>query len=106
MKKNIEMVKNKIEEMNTPEQATKTLEEVEEIVFNNPLIMDKAVKEEVMSYHVIERLSEQDFQQLLRNMLTISEKDLTKQQKDDMMKIEKPLLKLIIIERWINRVEI
>ena len=78
---------------------------VEEIVRNNTWVFDYASQEELMAYEIIGTLKDEDFNQLLHNIIEERKEDLTEQEKDDTLLLSREVLKITMIEKWFKRAD-
>lgn len=80
---------------------------LEELVTQNPEIMQYATIEEVQGYLVIDEISDEDFNQMLINIAKNLENTQGKTEEDTeiILKMEREFLKVLLMERWTNRAE-
>lgn len=80
---------------------------LEELIMQNPEIMQHATSEEIQGYLIIDEISDEDFNQTLINIAKNLENTQGKNEEDTktILKMEREFLKLLLMERWINRAE-
>ena len=80
---------------------------LEELVMQDPEIMQHATSEEVQGYLVIDEISDEDFNQMLINIAKNLESTQGKTEEDTeiILKMEREFLKVLLMERWTNRAE-
>ena len=80
---------------------------LEELVMQDPEIMQHATNEEVQGYLIINEISDEDFNQMLINIAKNLENTQGKTEEDTeiILKMEREFLKVLLMERWTNRAE-
>ena len=80
---------------------------LEELVMQNPEIMQHATSEEVQGYLIIDEISNEDFNQMLINIAKNleSKQGKTEEDTETILKMEREFLKVLLMERWTNRAE-
>lgn len=77
--------------------------EFETMILDNPFILQFATQEEIASYKLIDELPDGDINQALKNMAGILE--VTSEDEEIIMSMDRYFLKLLLIERWTSRAE-
>ena len=85
----------------------KDFNKLEELVMQDPEIMQHATNEEVQGYLIINEISDEDFNQMLINIAKNLENTQGKTEEDTeiILKMEREFLKVLLMERWTNRAE-
>ena len=96
---------DEVYELIESEEFKKAIERLEEFVGENTWIFENATKEELASYDVIELLPEEDYEKLLINIVKFLGESLTKEEKNDTLKMPREMLKIVLILQWIERVD-
>ena len=89
------------------EEFKEDFNKIEELIMDNPEIMQHATSEEVQGYLVIDEISDEDFNQMLINIAKNLEETQGKTEEDTetILKMEREFLKVLLMERWTNRAE-
>ena len=89
------------------EEFKEDFSKLEELVMQDPEIMQHATSEEVQGYLVIDEISDEDFNQMLINIAKNLESTQGKTEEDTeiILKMEREFLKVLLMERWTNRAE-
>lgn len=89
------------------EEFKEDFNKLEELIMQNPEIMQHAASEEVQGYLVIDEISDEDFNQMLINIAKNLESTQGKTEEDTeiILKMEREFLKVLLMERWTNRAE-
>lgn len=89
------------------EEFKEDFNKLEELIMQNPEIMQHATSEEVQGYLVIDEISDEDFNQMLINIAKNLENTQGKTEEDTevILKMEREFLKVLLMERWTNRAE-
>ena len=89
------------------EEFKEDFSKLEELVMQDPEIMQHATSEEVQGYLVIDEISNEDFNQMLINIAKNLENTQGKTEEDTetILKMEREFLKVLLMERWTNRAE-
>lgn len=87
------------------EEFKKDFNKLEELIMQNPEIMQHATSEEVQGYLIIDEISDEDFNQMLINITKNLESTQGKTDEDTeiILKMEREFLKVLLMERWTNR---
>src|SRR5574344_1264012 len=80
---------------------------LEELIMQNPEIMQHATSEEIQGCLVIDEMSDEDFNQMLINIAKNLESTHGKTEADTeiILKMERDFLNVLLMERWTNRAE-
>ena len=89
------------------EEFKEDFNKLEELIMQDPEIMQHATSEEVQGYLVIDEISDEDFNQMLINIAKNLESTQGKTEEDTeiILKMEREFLKVLLMERWTNRAE-
>ena len=89
------------------EEFKEDFNKLEELVMQDPEIMQHATSEEVQGYLIIDEISNEDFNQMLINIAKNLESTQGKTEEDTeiILKMEREFLKVLLMERWTNRAE-
>lgn len=89
------------------EEFKEDFSKLEELVMQDPEIMQHATSEEVQGYLVIDEINDEDFNQMLINIAKNLESTQGKTEEDTetILKMEREFLKVLLMERWTNRAE-
>lgn len=95
------------ETVDNNEEFKKDFKQLEELTMSNPEIMEHATLQEIQSYLIIDEISDEDFNKMLKNIAEILESTQQKTKADTatILKMEREFLKILLIERWTNRAE-
>lgn len=85
------------------EDFSKQVELIEDNVLSDVNIMSLATQDEISSYMTLDEISEDDINQLLKNMAEIS--NLNAEDREIVMMMDRDFLKLMLITEWLKRLD-
>lgn len=106
---NTEEIFNRMKDGETmnDKEFKKDFNKLERLTMKDTEIMQHATSEEIQSYLIIDEISDEDFNKMLKNIAEILEttKGKTEEDTEIILTMEREFLKVLLIERWTKRAE-